>query len=89
MIETKPRETYDSQFKQLKKISKEISKKLDLDLRDVESFILKQEFFRALLYRENIDFFVDDFIQFLHAKMHLLPKESREHALKKRIYGRL
>lgn len=55
----------DSQFFQVKKIAKRLAKKTGVDLADVEDFVLKTEFFTVLLYSNNIDLFVADFLQYM------------------------
>lgn len=66
----------DSQFFQVKKIAKRLAKKTGVDLADVEDFVLKTEFFTVLLYSNNIDLFVADFLQYMD---NLMGVSTRSH----------
>lgn len=79
----------DRQFRTLKKISKKLAKSTGIDLADVESFVLKQEFFRGLLYESHIDLFIFDFSQWMEAKMDATGGLSRQQSLNRRIWRKI
>lgn len=79
----------DRQFRALKKISKKLAESTGIDLADVEAFVLKQEFFRGLLYESHIDLFICDFEQWLEAKMCSPKSESKYNQINKRIWGQI
>ncbi len=79
----------DRQFRTLKKLSKRLAEKIGLDVGDIESFVLKQDFFHALLYDDNLDLFISDFAKWQEEKMGVNPGENRQNKLCRRIWGAL
>lgn len=77
----------EHQFRSLKSLSNRLSTQTGLDVKDVESFILKKDFLSALLYSDNTELFVHDFTNFMHETMGVSGQPPRRNMLNKRIWG--
>mgnify|MGYP006913732321 CR=1 FL=1 len=89
MLKSSVHDARDRQFRVLKKLSQKMAEKTNLDLKDVEEFVLKQEFFHALLYDDNLDLFISHFLQWQENKMGIKHDENRQDKLCRRIWGPL
>ncbi|MCM1219203.1 MAG: hypothetical protein NC548_32380 [Lachnospiraceae bacterium] len=88
MIKLDTRTKTDVQYYMLKKISEKLSSKLGIKLCDIEEFVLKQDYGKALLYIEHPELFVFDFEKHMEIKMGV-DRPSREDSLRRRILGPL
>lgn len=78
----------DRQFRTLKKISKQLAQHFELAIEEVEAFVLKQEFYRALFYADQPELFLHDFRRHMEIRMGA-NKPSRQAQLRRRIWGPL
>lgn len=89
MTEIAARVKWDRQYAALKKICKKLAQHFALPLKDIEDFVLKQEFGRGLLYESHTDLFICDFRQWMEVRMKAAKGDNRPNQLNKRIWGKL